>query len=255
MTRGSAERYHLIVSNTTLPLPAIRIRGRSFMALVVVPESPFDAWLTALDQQMRRSAGFFAGRPVVVNLAAIGEEEDHTAVLDALDARELKIIGIEGADAGQLRGTKWEATLIIAPAREGRADRIVEIPEPEATSEPEPAVSPKPETAPSLLVNRPVRSGQSIVFEDGDVTVIGPVSSGAEIIAGGSIHIYGTLRGRAIAGLLGRPDARIFCRKLAAELLAIDGLYRTADHWGDGLHGKAVQIWLDDKTLRLAALD
>ena len=74
-----------------------------------------------------------------------------------------------------------------------------------------------------------MRSGQSIVFEQGDVTIVGSVASGAEVIAGGSIHVYGALRGRAIAGLTGNNRARIFCRKLEAELLAIDGVYQTAD--------------------------
>ena len=74
-----------------------------------------------------------------------------------------------------------------------------------------------------------MRSGQSVIFPEGDVTVLGSVGSGAEIVAGGSIHIYGTLRGRAIAGATGNARARIFCRKLEAELLAIDGLYKTAD--------------------------
>ena len=225
------------------------------MALIVAPEPPFDAWLAALDQQMQRSAGFFVDRPVVVNLTALAETDDDPAmVLAALEARDLRIIGVEGIDVSLLAGTPWANALMIAPGREGRADRAVDIPEPQAEA---PPPAPKHEAPPraSLLVERPVRSGQSIVFEEGDVTVIGPVASGAEIIAGGSIHVYGTLRGRAIAGLLGRADARIFCRKLAAELLAIDGLYRTADHWGEGLHGRAVQIWLDDKTLRLAALD
>ena len=83
-------------------------------------------------------------------------------------------------------------------------------------------------------------------------------ASGAEIVAGGSIHVYGTLRGRAIAGLLGahgtsRP--RIFCRKLDAELLAIDGVYRTAEEIDPKLHGRAVQAWLDGDQLRVAALD
>ena len=83
--------------------------------------------------------------------------------------------------------------------------------------------------SPSLLIDQPVRSGQSIVFEKGDVTIVGSVASGAEVIAGGSIHVYGTLRGRAIAGLAGNTRARIFCRRLEAELLAIDGVYQTAD--------------------------
>ena len=97
-----------------------------------------------------------------------------------------------------------------------------------------------------------MRSGQSVSFPTGDVTVMGSVASGAEIVAGGSIHVYGALRGRAIAGLLGagaRP--RIFCRRLEAELLAIDGVYRTADEMGAALAGRAVQVWLEGDALAL----
>ena len=93
------------------------------------------------------------------------------------------------------------------------------------------------------------------MFEAGDVTVLGSVASGAEVVAGGSIHVYGTLRGRAVAGLAGNGRARIFCRRLEAELLAIDGLYRTADDLEPGLRGRAVQAWLDGETMKMAALD
>ena len=104
-----------------------------------------------------------------------------------------------------------------------------------------------------------MRSGQSVAYTAGDVTVIGSVASGSEVIAGGSIHVYGALRGRAIAGLLGagptgqRP--RIFCRRLEAELLAIDGVYKTADEMDPALQGRAVQVWLDGDELAIAALD
>ncbi len=97
-----------------------------------------------------------------------------------------------------------------------------------------------------------MRSGQSIIFEHGDVTVIGPIASGAEVIAGGSIHVYGALRGRAIAGLRTGEAARIFCRKLEAELVAVDGLYRTAEHWGADLQGCAVQIRRERGVLKLS---
>ena len=76
---------------------------------------------------------------------------------------------------------------------------------------------------PSLVIETPVRSGQSIFYPEGDVTVLGSVASGAEIVAGGSVHIYGALRGRALAGSTGNPKARIYCQKLDAELLAGDG--------------------------------
>jgi septum site-determining protein MinC len=99
-----------------------------------------------------------------------------------------------------------------------------------------------------------VRSGQSVIFPDGDVTIIGSVASGAEVIAGGSVHIYGALRGRAMAGSLGNASARIFCRKLEAELLAIDGIYTTADEMSADLLGQAVQLWLDGDEIKAQKL-
>jgi septum site-determining protein MinC len=93
------------------------------------------------------------------------------------------------------------------------------------------------------------------MFPDGDVTVVGSVASGAEIIAGGSIHVYGALRGRAIAGSTGNPKARIFCRSLEAELLAIDGLYKTADDMDAQYRSRPVQAWLSGDAILMAALN
>ncbi len=84
---------------------------------------------------------------------------------------------------------------------------------------------------------------------------MGSVASGAEVIAGGSIHVYGALRGRAIAGLTGNSRARIFCRKLEAELLAIDGVYQTADDMSPDLRSKPVEAWLAGEAMVLAKLD
>jgi septum site-determining protein MinC len=100
-----------------------------------------------------------------------------------------------------------------------------------------------------------VRSGQAIVHPEGDVTVVGSVASGAEIVAGGSIHIYGTLRGRALAGMYGNGKARVFCRRLEAELVAIDGFYKVADELEPYLHKKAVQAWLEGGTVKIMTLD
>jgi len=110
------------------------------------------------------------------------------------------------------------------------------------------------QATPSLIIETPIRSGQSVVFPEGDVTVLGSVASGAEIVAGGSIHIYGTLRGRAIAGSIGNANARIFCQKLEAELVAIDGLYKTAEDIESQSRGRPVQFWLEGDALRTAAL-
>ena len=90
-----------------------------------------------------------------------------------------------------------------------------------------------------------MRSGQSVIFTEGDVTVLGSVGSGAEIVAGGSIHVYGTLRGRALAGATGNARARIFCHRIEAELLAINSYYRTADDIEDSLRRRPAQAWLE----------
>ena len=237
-----------------LSLPQVRLRGRNVLALVLAPEFPMTEWFAAFDRQMGGASSFFAGRPIVVDLrAAVAEGGPGAAplVLDGLNARNLKLIGVEGVEARVLAGSPWER---LATRLHGR-DTALECPDAEPGAEAVAAAEPAEPGPTSLLIDRPVRSGQSIVFADGDVTVMGAISSGAEVLAGGSIHVYGALRGRAIAGLKAGAGARIFCRKLEAELIGVDQLYRTAEHWGGGLHGRAVQVMCDRGALRLSALD
>jgi septum site-determining protein MinC len=229
--------------------PQVRFWNRSFMALVVAPEFPMADWFAALDRQLADAPGFFRGRPVVVDLSAAAEDGPAAAaiLLDGLEARNLRLVGVEGVDPWMLAHTPWAR---LATGLAGR-DLAAEAPAP-----PDLPVPPALAAAPGvLLVDRPVRSGQSIVFEAGDVTIVGSVASGAEVIAGGSIHVYGSLRGRAIAGLRAGGGARIFCRRLEAELVGIDRLYRTAEHWGTTLHGRAAQVLCDRGALRLSPLD
>jgi septum site-determining protein MinC len=107
----------------------------------------------------------------------------------------------------------------------------------------------------SLLLDNPVRSGQSVVFPDGDITILGSVGSGAEIVAGGSIHVYGTLRGRAMAGVNGNSAARIYCQRIEAELLAIDGYYQTAEELDAALRNRPAQAWLEGDIMRITPLN
>jgi septum site-determining protein MinC len=100
-----------------------------------------------------------------------------------------------------------------------------------------------------------VRSGQQIIHPHGDVTVIGSVASGAEIVAAGSVHVYGTLRGRVLAGAYGNERARIFCRKLQAELMAIDGHYVMADNIKPHLREACIQAWLAKDGLEITTMD
>ncbi|MCG5481613.1 MAG: septum site-determining protein MinC [Ensifer alkalisoli] len=241
---------------------SIRIKGRSFLALVLSPEPPLETWLTRLDDLASRSAGFFLGRPVVLDVADIEIDRGQLKkLIDELGKRNVRIMGIEGG-----RPSLFEPGMPPA-MRGGRPAPDVEIPTTEAGADAKMAganemasASPQAEqqaarTISSIVIREPVRSGQSVIFPEGDVTVVGSVASGAEIIAGGSVHIYGTLRGRALAGSVGNASARIFCRRLEAELLAIDGVYKTAEDMAPNLRGQAVQLWLEGDSIMAERLN
>ncbi len=220
------------------------------MALVLVPEPPLADWLAALDAQMQRSPAYFAGKPVVLDLTALASVPEVVGgLMEALAARGIRVIGIEGVEPATVG---IELPPLLAGGRTVM-DGIAAAPEPTVPG-PAPAAPPPPEPG-ALLLEQHVRSGQSVVFPRGDVTIIGSVASGAEVVAGGSIHVYGALRGRAVAGVAGNPRARIFCRRLEAELLAIDGLYRTADDIEAGLRGRPAQAWLEADSMHVAGLD
>ena len=226
--------------------PSLRIKGRSFVALVLMPVAPIEDWLDTLAVQMARSPTFFAGRPVIVDLSALaGQETTFEALIQTLEQRDMRIIGVEGAAPGWTDSEVWGRPPI---ATHGRADRFVEILD-ETPEEP-----PGPPEPTSLVLSGPIRSGQTVLFEKGDVTVMGSVASGAEIIAGGSIHIYGTLRGRAVAGFTGQPGAHIFCRRMEAELVAIDGVYKVAEDMPDALRGKPVHATLDGDSVVMVSM-
>ncbi|TGD94795.1 septum site-determining protein MinC [Methylobacterium nonmethylotrophicum] len=235
------------MTSQTQTRPPIRFRGRSFLAVVLAPEAPIEDWLADLDALAKRSPAFFAGRAVILDVTTLAPSPDALKELvAALNQRDIPIMGIEGAGGGSL------GPGMPPPLNGGRPSGEVAMPEDGPAAAP---AAEKATGAKSLMLESPVRSGQAILFPEGDVTVMGSVASGAEIIAGGSIHIYGALRGRAIAGAAGTPGARIFCRRFEPELLAIDGLYRIADDIDPSLRGRAVQVWLDGDAMRTAALD
>jgi septum site-determining protein MinC len=114
-----------------------------------------------------------------------------------------------------------------------------------------PTPAPPPKAEPGTMHTTPVRSGQQVYAQNRDLTVCATVGAGAEVIADGSIHIYGALRGRALAGAAGDAGARIFCREFDAELVAIAGTYKVLEEVPAKLVGKPVQIWLQDDKLRI----
>ena len=225
----------------------VRMRGRSYVAFVFSPVVPIVDWLADIDATLARSPGFFAGKPVVLDLASVDLSQAAIAhLVGSLDQRNIRVLGIEGVDESRLAAN-------MPPLLTGGRSCVVTQVEPHAPQAK--AQSDIRAKSPSLLLESPVRSGQSIVFAEGDITVLGSVGSGAEIVAGGSIHVYGTLRGRAMAGINGNAAARIFCQKIEAELLAIDGYYQTAEEISDSLRNRPAQAWLEGEMLKITPLN
>jgi septum site-determining protein MinC len=228
----------------------VRMRGRSYVAFVFSPVVPVAGWLEEVDATLARSPGFFVGKPVVLDLSALElSSSGITHLVSSLEQRNIRVLGLEGVDENHVTTsmppllTGGRNTMLVETApKETRETREAK----EALKKPKPV---------SLLIETPVRSGQSVVFTEGDVTVLGSVGSGAEIVAGGSIHVYGTLRGRAMAGIEGNASARIFCQKIEAELLAIDGYYQTAEDISDALRHRPAQAWLAGDVMRIEALN
>ena len=244
---------------TRPPRHSFRFRGRNFLALVLKPETPRAAWLADLDQWLARSPGFFTGKPLILDLAGLGfARSDIVALMAELESRAIRIIGIEGADPSIL--DKSLPPLLTGGRTAGSVEAIEAISQRAATPDtsykdasPPPAVAPAPVA--SLMIETPVRSGQTIMNPDGDVIILGSVASGAEVISSGSIHVYGALRGRALAGAYGNESARVFCRRFEAELIAVGGYYKVLDDIDPSLRQKPVQAWLSGNDLNIAILD
>jgi septum site-determining protein MinC len=216
------------------------------MAFVLAPQQPIQDWLADLDASIECSKGIYLHHPVALDLSAVNLTPEEIAHLIAnLSDRSIRVLGIEGITPDGVEVT-------LPPIlRSGRVEQPFQLPDQTVVVN---TVAEKQKAA-SLLVEGRVRSGQSVVHIEGDVTVLGSVGSGAEIIAGGSIHIYGTLRGRALAGIAGDTRARIFCHRAEAELLAIDSHYKMAADFAPDLQSQPIQAWLEGETLKISTIN
>jgi septum site-determining protein MinC len=231
--------------NSVAPIQkkSIRFRARSFVAFALAPEAPLQEWLEDLDGWTANSPGFFTGRPVVLDLNMLRPKAGEVAgLVSQLAERGIRVYAIEANGIDDLDPD-------LPPLLKGaKASVIDEAPEPAAGGAEEPQMQG------ALMIEQPVRSGQSIFHPHGDVIVLGSVGSGSEIVAGGSVHIYGTLRGRVFAGASGNTKARIFCQKNEAELLTVDGWYLTAERMEPSTRGKPIQAFLEDGMIQVTAL-
>ena len=136
----------------------------------------------------------------------------------------------------------------------GAAEAPAAAPAAKQAAAPAPSAAPAAALEPGILHTAPIRSGQQIYAEQRDLTVLGTVGAGAEVIADGSIHVYGALRGRALAGARDNAKTRIFCREFHAELVAIAGHYKVMEDIPADVRGKPAQVWLENGQIHIAAL-
>ncbi|WP_417724858.1 septum site-determining protein MinC [Salipiger sp.] len=226
-----------------------RIRGRFITAIALQPEGDrLDAaFYDALDEQLQRAPQLLVDAPLILDLGLVPrlvDAEALGALVDELRARNLQVFGVQNVSGLQRSAC---AGLGLIPVTIGRDTSVENAGK--SRRKVDRLLPPD-----NRLITETVRSGQVIVAERGDLTVVGSVSSGAELVASGSIHVYGTLRGRAIAGVHGDETARIFCQRQEAELLAIAGIYRTSESIGDDLRRQSLQVFLKDDGLHLEAL-
>jgi septum site-determining protein MinC len=209
----------------------MRLHGRSLMAFVLTPTAPIMSWLAELKKWSATSPAFFSGRPIILDLAAVDLTESQIGELIAgLGERGIRVMALEGTNADQLA-----PSLPPVLKRERSAGSKAGLGSPSDKR----AAAPRRQEPSSLLIESPIRSGQSVIFPNGDVTVLGSVASGAEVVAGS----------------MGNARARIFCSKNEAELVSIDGYYRTAEEMDASLRSRPAQCWLENRVLSIAALD
>jgi septum site-determining protein MinC len=243
--------------------PAFELKASSFTLPVIrLLGHDMDAVEAQLVPKIEQAPGFFRNTPIVIDLGALARDADAVAfpqLVGLLRGLGMIPVGVRGGGAAQNEAARAMELAILSDhgrgARQAPADTAAEhAPSKAAVRDGAPDAArrePPALTGGSMLVDRPVRSGQRLYAPGGDLTVVGQVSSGAELMADGNIHVYGALRGRVIAGLKGDTGARIFCRELHAELVSVAGHYRVSENIPADLKGRTVQVFLDHEVLRI----
>ncbi|MBB3640576.1 MULTISPECIES: septum site-determining protein MinC [Pseudomonadota] len=224
---------------------------------VILKTSDLDVLAEALDAQLADSPDFFEQEPVVIDLSLLQEAQDDGdidfAALRGLLARhQTQPIAVRGGNDAQHAAAR-AAGLSVAAMPAAPAPRAPAPPaEPPASEAPQIVREVPVPANGTLLIDKPLRSGQQVYARGGDVVVTAVVSFGAEVIADGNVHVYAPLRGKAIAGARGNTEARIFSTCMEAQLVAVAGIYRTNEvPLPDTVLGKPAQVRLDGKKISI----
>jgi septum site-determining protein MinC len=236
--------------------PAVEIRfGQVGLAQVRIRTTDPGTILDELTGRVAAAPQFFERTGVCLDLSALEKEpsaDEMRAVFDAVRRAGMLTVGLaHGTAAVDVLARALEVPVLTQFRVQGKA-APVQIPK--EPPKPSPRSEPTVLSTPSLMQHQPVRSGQRIYARHSDLVVTSTVGAGAEVIADGCVHIYGTLRGRAMAGARGEVTARVFCQEFHAELVSIAGVFRVFETLPPELAGKPVQAWLDGDDLRFAPI-
>ena len=217
------------------------------------------AWLKA---KVEQAPGFFYRAPLIINIAALAENAiDFAAIKAVVERHDFIFVGISGGSQAQKAAAKEAGLAVVAhsqdkasSAKPSAAKSSAIAPSEKIVEKTVEKVVEKPVFQPAKVVEQTIRSGQQIYAKGTDLIIKGQVSAGAEVIADGNIHIYGTLRGRAIAGAKGDKSARIYCSNLQAELVSINGNYWLSDSLQEKVWAQAASIRLVDDQLTVEDL-
>ena len=203
-----------------------------------------------LEAKVAQAPQFFNCAPLVLNVERLSEIPDFEQLRELVESEDFVLVGITGArDETMKTAAKAAGLAVMVSGKSRKAEPVAPAPAPEPVEVAQ--VAPVQALEPTKVHVGPVRSGQQIYAAGTSLVVLGSVSPGAEVIADDSIHIYGALRGRAIAGAKGNPLARIYCQQLQAELLSIAGTFQLSDALPAGLIQEPVHIRLDNEQLRI----
>ncbi|MEG1212303.1 MAG: septum site-determining protein MinC [Leclercia sp.] len=230
----------------------IELKGSSFtLSVVHLHEAKPEVIRQALEDKIAQAPAFLKHAPVVINVSGLEAPVNWRHLQQAVSATGLRIVGISGCKDPELKAEIDKAGLPLLTEGKEKAPRTA-VAESAPPAPPELTATPITKTR---MIDLPVRSGQRIYAPNCDLIVTNHVSAGAELIADGNIHIYGAMRGRALAGASGDRNAQIFCTHLSAELVSIAGVYWLSDKIPAEFSGKAARLRLADNALTVQPLN
>lgn len=231
----------------------IEFKGSSFtLSVVHLHHSQPEVIRQALQDKIDQAPAFLLNAPVVLNVSALTGDINWKQMQQAVMATGLRIVGVSGCKDEALKKMIARAGLpVLSEGKESRKQAAAPV----AVAPPVAPAVVADAASKTRIINTPVRSGQQIYARNADLIVTSSVSAGAELVADGNIHIYGMMRGRALAGVGGQRDSQIFCTNLAAELVSIAGEYWMIDQIPAEFFGKAARLSLIEGALTIQTLN